>query len=90
MVFGGLLFCNINLSSGIIFLYSSGYRLNKKLNLFKSPYFSLIGNLANSYLFLLISINPECCPNAKSNLLEMYFCCSRLYSPNGYEKNTGL
>ena len=90
MVLGGLLFCSIYLSLGIILLYSSGDKFNKKLNLFKSPYFSLIGNLANSYLFLLISINPECWPNAKSNLLEIYFCCSRLYSPNGYEKNIGL
>ena len=46
-------------------LPSSGeYKFNIKLNLFKSPYFSSIGNLASSYLFLLISINPESIPRA--------------------------
>ena len=73
IVSGGFLFFKIYLSSGKIFLYSNGNKFIKKLNLSKSPYFSLIGNLASSYLSLLISINPECCPNPKSNLLEIYF-----------------
>ena len=31
MVFGGLLFCSIYLSSGIILLYSSGDKFSKKV-----------------------------------------------------------
>jgi len=59
----------INLSSGSIFLYCSGNNLTRNSNLFKSPYFSLIGNLGNSSLSLLKSITPECCPKAYVNLL---------------------
>ena len=58
--FGGLLSFFIYLSSGSIFLYCRGNNLIKNLNLSKSPYFSLIGNLGSSYLFLLKSITPEC------------------------------
>ena len=48
MINSGGLFEVIYLSSGEIFLYCNGKRLIKKLNLFKSPYFSLIGNRGNS------------------------------------------
>ena len=88
--FGGLLFLRIYLSFGVIFLYSRGYKFIIKLNLSKSPYFSLIGNLGSSYLSLFISITPEFCPNAKSKFLEMYSFCFKLNSPNGYEKYSGL
>ncbi|SVB64052.1 uncharacterized protein METZ01_LOCUS216906 [marine metagenome] len=61
---GGLFVLVINLSSGSIFLYCRGNNLTKDSNLFKSPYFSLIGNLGNSNLSLLKSMTPECCPKA--------------------------
>ena len=38
----------IYLSSGIILLYCKGNKSIKNANLFKSPYFSLIGNLGSS------------------------------------------
>ena len=41
------------------------------LNLLISPYFSLIGNLGNSNLSLLISITPECCPKANLKFFEI-------------------
>ena len=39
---------------------TAGNNLIKNSNLFKSPYFSFIGNLGNSNLSLLTSITPEC------------------------------
>ena len=45
---GGFLDCKRYLSSGIILLYLKGKVLIKVLNLFTSPYFSLIGNRGNS------------------------------------------
>ena len=58
--FGGLLLDSKNLSFNVIKLYSSGFNLIRNSNLSKSPYFSLIGNLGNSYLSLFTSITPEC------------------------------
>ena len=86
--FGGLLSV-IYLSSGSKDLYWSGLRLIKNLNLSRSPYFSLIGNLGNSWGSLLISITPECWPKAKSKFLEIKSLIVLLYSPNGYEKKLG-
>ena len=60
-----------------------GNNLTRDSNLFKSPYFSLIGNLGNSNLSLLKSITPECCPKAYLNFNLIYFFCSKLYSPKG-------
>ena len=57
---GGFSWLDNNFSSGVNFLYCIGKRLIKKLNLSKSPYFSLIGNLGNSNLSLFKSITPEC------------------------------
>ena len=80
--FGGLLLIN-NFSSGINFLYCKGWSLIKNSNLFKSPYFSLIGNLGSSYWSLLLSITPECWPKENLKFLEIYFFIKLLYSPNG-------
>ena len=80
---GGLFFACISLFLGFKFLNCKGKSLTKKSNLFKSPYFSFIGNLGNSNLSLLKSITPECWPNAYLNIFLIYVLCSRLYSPNG-------
>ena len=71
------------LFSGITFLYSKGNKSILNSNLFKSPYFSLIGNLGNSYGFLLTSITPECWPKPYLKNYLINDVCSRLNSPNG-------
>ena len=58
---------NIFFHNGKIFFIQdrAGYNGNVfkiVLNLFTSPYFSFIGNLGNSNLFLVLSITPECWP----------------------------
>ena len=80
---GGLLDSDKSLSAGKSVLYWIGKSLIINSNLSRSPYFSFIGNLGSSYLSLFKSITPECWPNAKSNLLEIYFFWSKLYSPKG-------
>ena len=58
------------------------------LNLFKSPYFSFIGNLGNSRKSLLESITPECWPKANLKFRSVtIFFKTVLYSPKGYENN---
>ena len=69
--FGGLFALVKYLSVGRSSLYSNGYKLIKNLNLFKSPYFSLIGKRGNSNLSLFKSITPECWPKAISKFFEM-------------------
>ena len=80
---GGLLLFVKYFSSGFKILYCNGLRLIKNSNLFRSPYFSLIGNLGSSWLSLLLSITPECWPKENSKFLEMYSFIRELYSPNG-------
>ena len=86
---GGFFDCTRYLSSGVMLSNFKGRVFIKVLNLFISPYFSLIGNLGNSNLSLVSSITPECCPKAYLNpKLFIKFLNSELYSPNGYEKKS--
>ena len=63
----------------------------KNLNLFKSPYFSLIGNLGSSKKSFVLSITPECWPKAYLKPNDLIISLNaKLYSPKGYEKNTVL
>ena len=38
----------------------------------------------------MLSITPECCPNANLKFFLIKFFCCKEYSPKGYEKKIGL
>ena len=71
-------------SAGNIFLYFKGKVFVKVLKRFRSPYFSLIGNLGSSKRSFVSSMTPECWPKAylKFNSL-IILLNSKLYSPKG-------